>query len=749
MDDFGHVLEASDDYFKPDGQPARLSYSPDGWKDTLVKYTRNIYYMGLLRDYTVPMKFTGDGAAILKNRMYTEGVESVTYLGIAKLDRTGLPYNYYNWYLSEINFAKYIHSKTGVQVEALEGGLSKLFKANENTTYEIPVDEDTDHINILMDGMQFDYNRKYGIVEDQAITGTANYYLGQIETSREGATPEILFADLLPKQSSPYPNEDYFLQTNKTQEFTISGRIKIYFNRETPFELRIETNDGVSTSGFPQYSLVNIAGSPRPAGTTEEFEFNETFTLPAGSRGHMKIYGGISPLTEFTVLEGEITVDYVYRHPQSYIKALYPFRLLEKLVYKITDGKYTAKSDYLSAMKDIAVTSGDNLRSISNAVIKTTIRDFFKAFFSRFSIGLTVHNDQLVIEPLSYFFQDNTIIDLGEVDDATLTVAEDLLFSKIKAGYEKQDYTDANGKYETNQGQEWTMPITKIIKDLDLVSPYRADPFGIELLRINYDKKKTTDTESDNDTFLLNITTDNPPISATVDFVDGSPDFMLIPGSTPFQAGQMIRIATVGSPGPNDGDYTIAGVGSIVGAQVVFLGAVLTPLTGQNITITFLSQGVYNLYRPAYTSVTGIPHPASAFNLELTPKKGLLNNGAYLHSLLDLLDTEKIKFQTADKNADLVTVLNGLTVTEKEDIQIGGLQAKLFKPYYFNFRTKVPVNLLELLKADPFGKIKFSVKEQVFYGFLMEGGIKPANNDAQTWKLLSAPENDLNKFYNG
>ena len=109
MDDFGHVLEASDDYFKPDGQPARLSYSPDGWKDTLVKYTRNIYYMGLLRDYTVPMKFTGDGAAILKNRMYTEGVESVTYLGIAKLDRTGLPYNYYNWYLSEINFAKYIH----------------------------------------------------------------------------------------------------------------------------------------------------------------------------------------------------------------------------------------------------------------------------------------------------------------------------------------------------------------------------------------------------------------------------------------------------------------------------------------------------------------------------------------------------------------------------------------------------------------------------------------------------------------
>jgi hypothetical protein len=34
----------------------------------------------------------------------------------------------------------------------------------------------------------------------------------------------------------------------------------------------------------------------------------------------------------------------------------------------------------------------------------------------------------------------------------------------------------------------------------------------------------------------------------------------------------------------------------------------------------------------------------------------------------------------------------------------------------------------------------------------MDGGIAPAragkDNDAQTWKLLSAPENDLSKLYN-
>lgn len=745
VDAAGHVLEANDDYFKPDGQPAKLAYSPDGWKDTLVKYARNIFYWGLSRDYTVPMKFVGDGAAILRNRMLTEGVESTTYLAIAKLDRTGLPYNYYSWYLSEINFAKYVLSKTGVQAEALEGGLSKLFKAAENTTYEIPIDEDPEHINILMDGMEFDFNRTLSIIPDQQLFAVPNYYLGTIETAREGNTPDILFKDVLPQISGPYPNENWHTRCDKEQEINIKGKIKCFFNESDTFILRAEVNDGVG-AGSSQYDLVNITGSPEPADTEKEFEFDETFTTPISNRVHLKIFTGSSSgsVVQITITGGEMTINYKYRHAASYIKALYPFRLLEKLVYVITDGKYTAKSDYLSAMKDIAIASGDSLRKIEGAKIKTTIRDFFKSFFARYSIGLTVHNDQLVIEPFAYFFQNDIIADLGEVDDTTLTVADDLIHNTIKAGYEKKEYSDANGKYETNQGHEWTMPITKIVKELDIKSPYRADPFGIELLRINYDQKKTTDTNSDNDTFLINITTDQPAVSANVSFVSAG-NFIIIPSSLPIVVGQRLRISGSVS---NNNDYTVTGVGSIFLAQIVFVDLAVTDETA-TVNIEFLSQGIYNLYRPAYTSVTGIPNPASAFNLELSPKKGLLKNGAYLHSILDMLDTEKIKLRSADKNSDLVTVLDGVTVTEKEDIQIGGLPAKLFRPYYFNFRTKVPVNLVELLKVNPWGKIKFTINEQAYYGFMMDGGIKPAINDAQTWKLLCAPENDLTKLYNG
>jgi len=203
VDDYGFVQVGTDDYFKPDGQPARLQYAPDGWKDTLVKYARNIKYWGVLRDYTVPMKFVGDGAKILRKQVWEEnGTETTTYLGIAKLDRTGLPYNYYSWYLSEINFSKFVQSKTGFQVEALEGGLTKLFKANENTKYEIDIDDDPEHINIYMDGMEFDFKRVFSVVPDQILRPVPNYYIGLVETAREGNVPDVEFQDIQPHNQS-------------------------------------------------------------------------------------------------------------------------------------------------------------------------------------------------------------------------------------------------------------------------------------------------------------------------------------------------------------------------------------------------------------------------------------------------------------------------------------------------------------------------------------------------------------------
>jgi hypothetical protein len=756
----GHIQEGDASLKKPDGQPAHLQSSPEGWRDTLVKYARNILYWGVFRSYTASLKFPKDGAAILHEMRWTYGIEAVCYLGIHMLDRYSLGYTYNPAYLSELNFPKYKRSRKTVTIEALEGGMSKFLKSNEASVYEIPIDLDDDHVNVWMDGMELDFNRTFKAIENQEITGTANYYLGMVEISREGNPADMLFQDILPKQSSPYPNDDWFYSTEKTQTIRIRGTITISFNRTTAFEYRIETNEG-ATSGFPQYSLVNIAGSPRTAGTVEDFTYDQTITVPAGSRINRKIYGGSTSLVEFTVLDADETIDYIYTHPGSYVKGLYPYHLLEKIIQKMTGGLYGIKSDWLFYMNDIVITSGDALRGIitdnsdplnliKGAVIKTSLQDFFKAF-NRWSAGLGIEyllatvDDKLVIEQLPYFFQSSTIVDLGEVSGAEQSEAEDIIFNTIKCGYNKQDYADANGRYEMNQGQQWTTPITKVVRELNLISPYRADAFGIELLRINYDGKKTSDSSSDNDTFFLNVTTTNPTLFfETVQFQ--APDQIILPASDRIRNGQLIRVSGTVS---NNNDFRISNLVELAtGALQATVNPAVINEGPLSVNIDILLQAVFDLYRPVYTSITGIPHPGSAFNTELTPKKSLLANGALIRSVMDLMDGELITFGSADKNSDFSTILAGVTVTEKDNVQIGSLPAQLFKPSYITFKSKVPLSVLDLLKANPYGKVKFSVEDVPFYGYLMDGGVKIGMNEAQTWKVLSAAENDLSKFNN-
>jgi hypothetical protein len=157
---------------------------------------------------------------------------------------------------------------------------------------------------------------------------------------------------------------------------------------------------------------------------------------------------------------------------------------------------------------------------------------------------------------------------------------------------------------------------------------------GAELLRINLEKKTTTDNESDNDAFMLNIDTELQTDDDGLEY--------------------------------------------------------------------------YKLYRKDYDSVAGLPHWETYFNLELSPHKRLLSYGRYLRSLYDYSDLKYFELTSSDKNVDLATTIGSLTILESEKIQIGGLGDKIFLPYYLNFVTKVPVNLLELIEENQYGFVKFT-----------------------------------------
>lgn len=107
-------------------------------------------------------------------------------------------------------------------------------------------------------------------------------------------------------------------------------------------------------------------------------------------------------------------------------------------------------------------------------------------------------------------FDKSSVLYLTNVSDCTYKLATDRLYSRLTIGYEKQDYDlGNNGKDEFNFKSVYTTGITLDDKELNMVSPYRADSYGVEELS-NKIGEETSSTESDTQLFAVScVKTDN------------------------------------------------------------------------------------------------------------------------------------------------------------------------------------------------------------------------------------------------
>jgi hypothetical protein len=159
-------------------------------------------------------------------------------------------------------------------------------------------------------------------------------------------------------------------------------------------------------------------------------------------------------------------------------------------------------------------------------------------------------------------------------------------------------------------------------------------------------------------------------------------------------------------------------------------------------TISFSS---YTLRRDPTMTITGIPDPATIYNVEdLTPLQIRTKHEAWINSCMWGFAGQKLKWETTEKNADLVIVKNGVTYKEKSDYIIK--TNILFKPFDFEFDCPTPHNLIDTLELDPNTPFVPNWYGNSYPGILRKAGIAPANNKAQSYKLLCAPSTDLTKL---
>lgn len=480
--------------------PYRLEQSPIGWEENLISYKRDTKYWGVVRDFTLPLEFIAEGARILRSQYYFYGIEAQVRLQIYRINKKTWVQE--PFYLGDIDFSKSDDKIYSFTCNVMQGGISKMIKAYENVKYEIDLDV-PEAIEIEVPGI--------GVTDyANSVTENASYVFASFPAVNL-VNNKLLSSDVSAQNTQrvnsgiPDPEQWVFKSNVNNRTVRIYGRFQ-------------GTANGSGNSNIIMYILNadNTTGQViSPYIFTGKGPFDVTFDYNITLNTNQKVYFSVLnfALTPLSLLSSEINISYASLVSPVITKGLRPKYVLEQLLRKINNNNPVPVTSYLldsTEWKNLTITSGDGIREIPGAKIKTSLKDFFTSYDAVLCAGLGISGETVTFEERENFFIDIvTSANVGQVKECSFEPALEYFYSSLKAGYKDQSYNELEGKDEFNSEQEWTLPITRVQKDLNIQSVYRADVRGIEDLRINYitnpDSDKSKDSDSDNDVFFIKV----------------------------------------------------------------------------------------------------------------------------------------------------------------------------------------------------------------------------------------------------
>ena len=115
-------------------------------------------------------------------------------------------------------------------------------------------------------------------------------------------------------------------------------------------------------------------------------------------------------------------------------------------------------------------------------------------------------------------FNANIAAELGEVSELVISPTKEFLFNSVKTGYPKNEYEEENGRDEFNTTYQYTNSLKAVKKELNTVSKFYGDGYGIEFARRqSVIVTGTKDSKYDDKIFFIDLikidgaTEDDPP----------------------------------------------------------------------------------------------------------------------------------------------------------------------------------------------------------------------------------------------
>ena len=394
-----------------------------------------------------------------------------------------------------------------VSINSIDDSVANIIKANKGTQYEYSVDELKDEARLYYDRLSYVGSATYycggrtlesGSILVDAVSGSDHYmtipmYIGSSEIV-SGSGIEV-------KDVGASGNlESCLIYTEKATSVKISIKGAYSWDGASlAADMQLKTKSGTLLKewkgGWGGESIsVNWDGEVT-------LSANDGIVLLAAYNTKFALYyfSSLKITMEFPSIGLPIDID-----------AIKPVTILKRLLKSMNGGNDGIDGEISSGIDErldnCVILTAESIRGIPKAKLYTSYTKFVNWMEAEFGFVPVINGRVVSFRHRNNLFGENNVKDLGSnIADFEYKMEESRIYSRVRVGYDKQEYESMNGRDEFRFTTEYTTGVDITDNVLELISPYRADAYGIEFLAQNRGKD-TTDDESDNDVFFVGAT---------------------------------------------------------------------------------------------------------------------------------------------------------------------------------------------------------------------------------------------------
>ncbi|WP_148335634.1 hypothetical protein [Bacteroides neonati] len=478
--------------------------------DEIYSKLKRIDYGGVMRSFAGKFEFTRAARDVIRNDFLKKGIGSAPKLIWEERNDEWAWEEVFNYVL---DISSYSDDGGVLSISAIDDSVESIIKANKGTQYEYSVDIIKEVNNLLYDGIEMSESVNWQ-VSGNSIDGSTDVdvpisaKLGEqlfplyVGSSEQNVGNRFLIGDTPPGFILDNPNS-YLIKSISSggMEMHVDMTVQIPAGKYFSISLRRYYNDtdkhdvlarsGIETGDVNREVRLSFNGGLyMEDGSYLIVAFlsthNFTIRIPSNTIFTAKWYSRVKPVN---------------------IDVVSPVKLLNRLVQSMNGGKEGLIGEIVfdgsDRMNGCKLVAAESIRGISSAKMYTSFTKFCNWMSAVFGYVYEVDGKTIRFKHRTAFYEKEVAIDLGgDVSEFNGSIVSSLIYSRVRSGYDKQDYDSVNGRDEFRFTTEYSTETTLTDNKLDLISPYRADVYGVEFL-VQRRGKDTTDSNSDNDVFFI------------------------------------------------------------------------------------------------------------------------------------------------------------------------------------------------------------------------------------------------------